>query len=97
MDDRFTSCKFLKLFCKRHRLSFPTMRKKKRSDIDPRDFKSCNKQMFKALQRYPKEFIFNMDETAWNFIYKRGEVVAKINEEKKLKLSYQRISKSASL
>lgn len=73
------------------------MRKKKRSDIDPRDFKSCNKQMFKALQRYPKEFIFNMDETAWNFIYKRGEVVAKINEEKKLKLSYQRISKSASL
>lgn len=37
--------------------------------------------MFKALQRYPKEFIFNMDETAWNFIYKRGEVVAEVSKK----------------
>ena len=35
-DDHFISKQFLKDFCKRHGLSFRMMRKKKRSDINPK-------------------------------------------------------------
>lgn len=81
IDDRFISSKFIKLFCKRHRLSFRTMRKKKRSEINKKEVKNYSKEIYDALLNYKKELIFNMDETAWNFVYKRGEVLAEVGNE----------------
>lgn len=81
IDDRFMSRQFIKDFCKRNRLSFRTMRKKKRSSIDPEEVEKYLNILCKVFKKYPRNLIFNMDETAWNFVYKRGKVLAYLNKE----------------
>ena len=81
IDKRFMSKSFLKGFCKRHRLSFRIMRKKKRSEPNPRDIKRYFTEIIDIFKKYPKSLIFNMDETAWNFVYKNGKVLAHLGKE----------------
>ena len=71
----FTHC-FLKNFCKRNRFSFRAMRKKKRSEIDPKEVDEFVQKMTTVFQNYQKNRIANMDETPWNFVYNRGQVLA---------------------
>ena len=46
------------------------MREKKRSEPNSRDIK----RYINIFKKYPKCLIFNMDEAAWNFVYKNGQV-----------------------
>lgn len=74
--DHFMTCTFIKRFCRRNKLSFRTMRTKKRSDIPIHEIKEFTKDCIEVFEEFAKDLIFNMDETAWNFVYKRGEVLA---------------------
>lgn len=76
VDDRFISKTFLKSFCRRNGLSFRMMRKKKRSEINEKEVSRYTNEILKAIKEYDKGLIFNMDETPWNFVYRRGKVLA---------------------
>ena len=52
------------------------MRKKKRSDIDEEDVKRYAKEFAEVFSSIPWNRILNMDETAWNFVFVRGKVLA---------------------
>lgn len=49
--------------------------------MNPREVANYCRNIFCALKKYDKGLIFNMDETAWNFVYKRGEVLAQVSKE----------------
>ena len=72
---------YLKGFCKRHKLSFRTMRKKKRSLISDEEVNDFYKKRDEVFKKYAKNRIGNMDETSWNFVYLRGKVLAIQGEE----------------
>lgn len=87
VDDRFISTTFLKSFCRRNGLSFRVMRKKKRSDIDEKDVSRYTDEILDAIKSYDKDKIYNMDETPWNFTYRRGKVLSyRATEEVKAEL-----------
>ena len=80
INDEF-SYHFVSDFCERNDLSFRKMRKKKRSELDPQEIQKFAKKYFKALNKYPPELILNMDETPWNFVFMRGQVLAERGKE----------------
>lgn len=49
--------------------------------MNPREVANYCRNIYRALKIYDKGLIFNMDETAWNFVYKRGEVLAEVLKE----------------
>ena len=75
------SRQFVKDFCRRNRLSFRKMRKKKRSDIDEREVDAYLTTIAEIFASYPWDRILNMDETPWNFVFLRGEVLAETGSE----------------
>lgn len=83
IDDfkKMFSYKFLKMFCKRNHLSFREMRRKKRSIVNQEEVAQYTEEMKKAYSDFPKSRIYNMDETPWNFVYKRYKVLAKTGKE----------------
>ena len=52
------------------------MRKKKRSEIDEEEVQKYGREFVEAFTSVPWNRILNMDETAWNFVFVRGEVLA---------------------
>lgn len=75
------SRQFVKDFCRRNRLSFRKMRKKKRSDINEREVDAYLTTIAEIFASYPWDRILNMDETPWNFVFLRGEVLAETGSE----------------
>ncbi|KAH0805810.1 Mobile element protein [Histomonas meleagridis] len=57
------------------------MRKKKRSDLNEDEVAHFAKQYMKALLNTPPEYILNMDETPWNYVFRRGFVLAERGKE----------------
>lgn len=57
------------------------MRNKKRSTANPSDLTRYLIQICEIFQKFPPSFIFNMDETPWNFVYKKCKVLAYVNKE----------------
>ena len=78
---RIFSYQFLKDFCKRNHFSFRQMRKKKRSIIDQNEVDEYTTEICNAFVNYGPRYIGNMDETPWNFVYKRGEILAITGKE----------------
>ena len=78
---KIMSSQFLKGFCRRNRLSFRAMRKNKRSTIDQREVDLYTQEICEVFRDYPKQRIANADETAWNYVFKRGEVLAMTGKE----------------
>ena len=70
------SYQFLKDFCKRNGLSFRQMRKKKRSIINDKEVEEYTTCLFQAFQKFGPDLIGNMDETPWNFVFKRGQILS---------------------
>ena len=70
------SYQFIKQFCKRNRLSFRKMRKKKRSDISQLEVDNYIQELIDIFANYENSQIYNMDETSWNFVYLRGDVLS---------------------
>jgi hypothetical protein len=81
LTKNFFSNKFVRNFCKRNNFSFRQMRKKKRSDIDEDDVARYAKEFLEVFTTYPWHLILNMDETAWNFVYANGQVLAITGKE----------------
>ena len=81
LPKRLFSNHFLKDFCKRNKFSFRKMRKKKRSDIDEKEVDLFVNEYAEAFASYPWYLILNADETPWNFVYYRGEVLAITGKE----------------
>ena len=78
---RVFSYQFLKDFCKRNHMSFRQMRKKKRSTIDSKEVDEYTTQLCDAFKKFGPRYIGNMDETPWNFVYKRGQILAITGKE----------------
>ena len=57
------------------------MRKKKRSEIDDKEVDEYIKAYAEAFATYPWFRIVNGDETPWNFVYYKGEVLAEKGTE----------------
>ena len=72
---------FMKNFCKRNNFSFRQMRKKKRSEIDDAEVNEYVRQYAEAFSTFPWHRILNGDETPWNFVYYKGEVLAETGTE----------------
>ena len=70
------SYQFLKGFCNRNHLSFREMRKKRRSDVNQREVDIYTAELLNAFKTFGYERTLNMDETAWNYVYKRGKVLS---------------------
>ena len=75
-DKSFMSSQFLKGFCKRNGLSFRQMRKKKRCEVKESEIDEYTNHLCEVFKKYGLHRIANMDETPWNFVYKRGSVLA---------------------
>ena len=80
LNDQF-SYHFVSDFCERNDLSFRKMRKKKRSILNQQEVEKFAKQYFKAMSKYPPDLILNMDETPWNFVFMKGQVLAERGKE----------------
>ena len=78
---RIFSYKFLKDFCKRNHFSFRQMRKKKRSIVDQDEVDEYTTKICDAFTNFGTRYIGNMDETPWNFVYKRGQILAITGKE----------------
>ena len=78
---KIMSTQFLKGFCKRTHLSFRDMRKKKRSIISQQEVDIYTKELCEIYEQYGLNRIANMDETPWNFVYKRGKVLSITGKE----------------
>ena len=78
---RLFSNHFLKNFCKRNGFSFRKMRKKKRSQIDDKEVDIFVREYAEAFAKFPWYLILNADETPWNFVYHRGEVLSITGKE----------------
>ena len=76
LSKKMFTYKFLKQFCKRQKLSFRTIRGKKRSEIDKLEVSRFKQKRDIIFQKYPKNRIGNMDETSWHFVFARGQVLA---------------------
>ena len=84
-NKNFFSNKFITNFCKRNNFSFRQMRKKKRSQISEEEVEVYCREFLEAYTNIPWNRILNMDETAWNFVFVRGQVLAiKGKEEEEL-------------
>ena len=57
------------------------MRKKKRAELCPKEVEIFTREYVEIITTFPGELVLNMDETAWNFVFKRGEVFAEIGVE----------------
>ena len=78
---RLFSNHFVRNFCKRNGFSFRMMRKKKRSDISEQEVEEYMNKYAEAFHKYPWNRILNADETAWNYVYFRGCVLAEVGKE----------------
>ena len=78
---KLMSRQFLKGFCKRNNLSFREMRKKKRSTIDQNEVDQYTQELCNIFKNFDTSRIANMDETPFNFVYKRGKVLAICGKE----------------
>ena len=72
---------FLKDFCKRHHFSFRRMRKKKRSEVSEEEVSNYAREYMEIIQEYPMNRILNGDETPWNIVFNRGDVLAETGTE----------------
>ena len=72
---------FLDDFCKRNRLSFRRMRKKKRSEINEDEVEQYTRELTNVMATMPMNRILNMDETCCNFVHCQGEVLAETATE----------------
>ena len=77
----FFSYHFITNFCKRNGLSFRRMRKKKRTEIDEGEVEEYATAYAKIFSLFPWNRILNMDETAWQFVYVRGQTLAERGTE----------------
>ena len=73
--------KFLNNFCKRHHLSFRTIRGKKRSDVSESEVGNFRLKRQEIFDSFPRNRIANMDETSWHFVFARGHVLAECGTE----------------
>lgn len=76
VSKKIMSYQFLKGFCKRNNLSFRDMRKKKRSIIKQSEVDQYTNELCEIFKKFDPSRIANMDETPFNFVYKRGKVLA---------------------
>ena len=81
LPKRLISNHFVKSFCKRNGFSFRRMRKKKRSDVNEEEVRHFLQEFAEAFSTYPWFRILNMDETSWNYVFLRGEVLAEKGKE----------------
>lgn len=72
---------FLTDFCKRHKFSFRRMRKKKRSEVSEEEVTQYAQEYMQIIQEYPMTRILNADETPWNIVFNKGEVLAETGTE----------------
>ena len=72
---------FLKDFCKRHKFSFRRMRKKKRSEVSEEEVRQYAEEYMQIIQEYPMNRILNADETPWNLVFNKGDVLAETGTE----------------
>ncbi len=73
--------KFINSFCRRHRLSFRTIRGKKRSTISEKEVEEFRKKRAEIFKNFSSDRIGNMDETPWHFVFARGQVLAETGTE----------------
>ena len=78
---KFVSRHFLKDFCRRQGFSFRQMRKKKRTDIDETEVDVFIQEYMEIFSDYPFFRIVNMDETPFNYVFLRGQVLAEKGKE----------------
>ena len=57
------------------------MRKKKRTEIDEGEVEEYATAYAKIFSLFPWNRILNMDETAWQFVYVRGQTLAERGTE----------------
>ena len=81
LGKKMVSYHFLKNFCHRQGFSFRQMRKKKRSEIDEKEVDQYVREVQEIFTLYPWYLILNCDETPWNFVYLRGQVLAERGTE----------------
>lgn len=81
LEHNFFTNHFVTNFCKRNSLSLRQMRKKKRSEIDEEEAQQFANDFLEVFSNMPWNLILNMDETPWNFVYTRGEVLAQKGTE----------------
>ena len=72
----FFSYHFITNFCKRNGLSFRRMRTKKRTEIDDAEVELYAREYADIFANYPCNRILNMDETAWQYVFCRGQALA---------------------
>ena len=77
----FFSYHFINNFCKRNGLSFRRMRKKKRTEIDSEDVDRYAKEYAEIFASFAWNRILNMDETAWQYVFCRGQTLAETGTE----------------
>ena len=78
---KLVSYHFLANFCRRNGFSFRKMRKKKRSDINEEEVNQYIKEFEEIFTDYPWYLILNADETPWNYVFLRGDVLAETGKE----------------
>ena len=78
---KIMSSQFLKGYCKRNHLSFRDMRKKKRSTISSEEVDKYTREICEIFAEFGMRRIANMDETPWNFVFKRGKVLSITGKE----------------
>ncbi len=81
IQKNFFSNHFILLFCKRNGLSLRQMRKKKRSLLNHEETAAFERELDEIFRIYPRRCILNMDESAWNFVYTCGQVLAITGKE----------------
>ena len=77
----FFTRKFLIGFCKRQRLSFRRMRRKRRSELDQKEVEEYAREFREVLVNYPLHRVINMDETPWNHVFTHGDVLVETGQE----------------
>ena len=72
---------FLRDFCKRQKLSFRNIRKKKRSIIDPNEVKIYAEEYAEVFGTIPWNRILNVDETPLNYVTATHEILSECGTE----------------
>lgn len=81
VSHNFFSYHFINNFCKRNGLSFRRMRTKKRTIIDEAEVEQYAREYAEIFANIPWNRILNMDETAWQYVFCRGQALAEKGAE----------------
>lgn len=75
INDSF-SYHYVSDFCERNGLSFRRMRKKKRTEINQEEVSEFARLYLEVITKYHSDDILNMDETSWNYVFMRNQVLS---------------------